>query len=132
MKHYAKYNMNHTPGDILEGNIAEWVWQRGLRDIQRPYIWPGAWTTNDLEWAANNLERPEFDAYDSMIIYYREFEDDMPDRVSQFNILQPRWMARWITHSGPWQPPRDLILVMDRERTDQVLMNMWLALGEPQ
>lgn len=130
----AKYMMNKAtePASVLEGNIAQWIWQQNLTGIQRPYIWPGSWPAKDLEWAEQHLGQSQFDAFDGMIIYYEAWDPEIPGAVDTWNQSQDRWHARTIHSAGVWRSPRDLILIVDRQRSDQVMMSMWLGLGETQ
>lgn len=111
----------------LEGQILTWIQDQGMIGISRPYIWPGSWPERDLQDMA--LALPEWHLYDSAWIYYEAWDPEIPGAVARFNRDQARYHARVIHSDGAWQPPRDIIAVMDREASDQVIMAMWLGLG---
>jgi len=114
-------------GEILEGNIQTWIDDLGIVGITRPYIWPGSWPDQDLRDMARSL--PEW-RFDSAWIYYETWDPEIPGAVEQFNRLQDRYHARVIHREGAWAPPRDVIAVADRTQSDQIIMSMWLGLGE--
>jgi len=115
------------PGAVLEGNIQAWISDQNLVGIQRPYIWPGSWPDQDLKHMAQSL--PDW-IFDSAWIYYEAWDPNIPAAVERFNQDQARYHARVIHQDGVWHPPRDIIAVVDRTRSDQVMMSMWLGLGE--
>ena len=117
----------HTPGAVLEGNIQAWIADQNLVGIARPYIWPGSWPDQDLKHMAQSL--PDW-IFDSAWIYYEAWDPNIPAAVERFNQDQDRYHARVIHQDGVWHPPRDIIAVIDRTRSDQVMMSMWLGLGE--
>ena len=117
-----------TPGEVLEGNILSWIQQQNLIGIARPYVWPGSWPDRDLVDMAQSL--PDREAFDSAWIYYEAWDPEIPSAIERFNQDQDRYHARAIHQDGIWHPPRDIIAVIDRCRSDQVMMSMWLGLGE--
>jgi hypothetical protein len=121
------YMQTHTPGAVLEGNIQAWIDNQNLVGIARPYIWPGSWPDQDLEHMAHSL--PDW-IFDSAWIYYETWDPNIPAAVERFNQDQDRYHARVIHQDGVWHPPRDIIAVMDRTDSAQVMMSMWLGLGE--
>jgi hypothetical protein len=121
------YMETHMPGEILEGNIQAWIDDQHLVGIARPYIWPGSWPDQDLEHMAHSL--PNW-IFDSAWIYYETWDPEIPAAVERFNQDQDRYHARVIHRDGVWHPPRDIIAVMDRTDSAQVMMSMWLGLGE--
>jgi hypothetical protein len=126
----ANIKINHsptTPGDILEGNILAWITDLGLVGISRPYIWPGTLPEQDLLDMSRSL--PDW-IFDSAWIYYEHWDPEIPDAVERFNRDQTRYHARTIHRAGAWRPPRDIIAVTDRTQADQVIMSMWLGLGQ--
>lgn len=121
------YMETHMPGEILEGNIQAWIDDQHLVGIARPYIWPGSWPDQDLRHMAQSL--PDW-IFDSAWIYYDAWDPNIPAAVERFNQDQERYHARVIHQDGVWHPPRDIIAVMDRTDSAQVMMSMWLGLGE--
>ena len=121
------YMETHMPGEILEGNIQAWINDQHLVGIARPYIWPGSWPDQDLRHMAQSL--PDW-IFDSAWIYYDAWDPNIPAAVERFNQDQERYHARVIHQDGVWHPPRDIIAVMDRTDSAQVMMSMWLGLGE--
>lgn len=115
------------PAEVLEGNIMSWINEQGFIGINRPYIWPGSWPDIDLRDMALSLHDWVFD---SAWIYYEEWDPEIPGAVEDFNREQTQYHARVLHQDGAWHPPRDLILVVDRERSDSLIMSMWLSLGE--
>lgn len=116
----------HPAGQVLEGNIAEWISDQGMIGIRRPYIWPGSWPDRDLRDMAQSL--PDW-IFDSAWIYYEIWDPEIPSAVERFNRDHSRYHARVIHRDGVWHPPRDLIAVLDVTLSDQVMMSMWLGLG---
>lgn len=116
-----------TPGAVLEGNILAWILALGIVGVSRPYVWPGTAPDRDLADMARSL--PDW-LFDSAWIYYEAWDPEIPVAVERFNRDQARYHARVIHRDGPWQPPRDVIAVTDRHSADQVIMSMWLGLGE--
>ena len=116
------------PGQVLEGNIMSWIDGQHMIGIRRPYIWPGSWPDRDLRDMARSL--PDW-LFDSAWIWYETWDPEIPAAVERFNQDQAGYHARVIHRAGIWHPPRDLIAVLDREVTDQVMMSMWLGLGQP-
>ena len=116
----------HPRGEVLEGNIMSWIDDQRIIGVTRPYIWPGSWPDRDLRDMARSLPGWTFD---SAWIYYERWDPEIPGAVERFNRDQDRWHARVIHSDGVWQPPRDLIAVLDRTVSDQVMMSMWLGLG---
>jgi len=117
----------HQPGEVLEGNIQAWIADQHLIGIARPYIWPGSWPDQDLRHMAQSL--PDW-IFDSAWIYYETWDPNIPAAVERFNQDQAQYHARVIHQDGVWHPPRDIIAVMDRTDSAQVMMSMWLGLGE--
>lgn len=126
---FINTSMN-TPGEVLEGNIAQWITDQGMIGVRRPYIWPGAWPDSDLEHMAANLPRPEWRVFDSAWIYYDSWDPEIPGAVESFNRSQDRWHARVIHREGVMRPPRDIVAVIDRQLSDQVILSMWLGLAQ--
>lgn len=116
----------HPAGQVLEGNIMAWIDEQHMIGICRPYIWPGSWPDRDLRDMAQSL--PDW-IFDSAWIYYERWDPEIPTAVERFNQDQSRYHARVIHRDGVWRPPRDLVAVLDREASDQVMMSMWLGLG---
>lgn len=127
---YFMMATEHQPGAVLEGNIAEWIADQNIVGVQRPYIWPGSWPDQDLQFIAREMVRPSYSIFDSSWIYYELWDPEIPGAIERFNRSQDRWHARSIHADGVWHPPRDLVAVLDRTRSDQVIMSMWLSLGE--
>lgn len=115
---------------MLEGNIAQWIADQGIVGVRRPYIWPGSWPDRDLEWLTREMVQPSFAVFDSGWIYYEVWDPEITGAVERSNRSQDRWHARVIHRDGVWRPPRDLVAVFDRTQSDQVIMSMWLSLGE--
>lgn len=122
----------NTTGEVLEGNIAQWIDAQGMIGIRRPYIWPGSWPDRDLRDMAWNLDRPEWATFDSAWVYYEAWDPEIPTAVEAFNRSQDRWHARLIHREGVMQPPRDIVAVTDRTMSDQVMLSMWLGLANRQ
>jgi len=128
MKHYAKYKM--SPGEQTEHDIATWMADLAeLGTVRAPYIWPGSWPERDLADMASAL--PGWH-HDSAWIYYEAWDPEIPAAVAQFNRRQPVWWAQIIAADSVWRPPVDLIAVLDRGDAQQVILAMWLGLGETQ
>lgn len=120
----------NTPGEILEGNIAHWITDQGMIGVRHPYIWPGSWPDQDLDHMAQNLPRAEWRMFDSAWIYYEEWDPEITGAVDRFNRGQDRYHARVINRDGVMAPPRDIIAVIDRQLSDQVILSMWLGLAQ--
>ena len=122
----AQDQSQHTPGQVLEGNIMTWIDHQGWIGVRRPYIWPGSWPAHDLLDMARSLPGWQFD---SAWIYYEAWDPEIPGAVERFNRDQDRYHARVIHREGLWQPPRDVIAVLDSTLSAQVMMSMWLNLS---
>ena len=120
-------DIERTPGEVLEGRIAQWIHSLGIVGVARPYIWPGTLPEEDLRDMGRAL--PDW-MFDSAWIYYECWDPEIPGTVERFNRDQTRYHARTIHRAGAWRPPRDLIAVTDRQSADQVILSMWLGLGE--
>lgn len=125
---YINTSMRDT-GQVLEGNIAQWIDEQGMIGIRRPYIWPGSWPDRDLRDMADQLPRAEWQIFDSAWIYYDAWDPEIPAAIERFNQDQPRWHARVIHREGVMRPPRDIIAVIDRHLSDQLILSMWLGLA---
>jgi hypothetical protein len=129
MKHDAKYPMN-TTNQETEHAIEAWIEQvTRLGQIERPYIWPGAWPHRDLLHMAQSL--PGWH-HDSGWIYYQVWDPEIHQAVREFNHSQQAYWAQALPCSGVYQPPCSLIAVLDRDRHAQVALAMWLTLGDDQ
>lgn len=123
-------HQDHPPGEVLEGNIAAWFSEQALAGVNRPYIWPGSWPDQDLAYMGRELAKDAYSVFDGAIIYFEAWDPGITRAVEHWNQDQSRWHARVIHRAGIWHPPRDLILITDRRRSDQVILSMWLGLGE--
>lgn len=104
-----------------------WIQDLGWVGIERPYIWPGSWPDADLRQMGHAL--PTF-PFDSAWIYYEAWDPEIPAAIERFNQDHATLHARVIHRDGVWRPPRDVVCVIDRTRSDHLIMSMWLSLGE--
>lgn len=119
---------NRLAGQVLEGNILEWVEANTqIGTIQRPYIWPGSWPDEDLVSMARSLPGWQFD---SAWIYYEHWDEEIPAAVALFNQEQSRYHAVILRRDSVYAPPRDIIAVLDCGDAQQIILAMWLKLGE--
>ena len=125
----AKYLMQNTTGEQIERDIESWMTDLAeWGTIQRPYIWPGSWPDRDLRDMAQALPGWEFD---SAWIYYQSWDPEIPGAIERFNRSQDRYWAQELTQAGVYQPPTNLVAVLDRGDAQQTILAMWLRLGEP-